>query len=137
MEAKVNLARGLMAWNTVPIFAPGDAELDLLANVLGGGKSSRLYRRLVLELKIAQSMSAVHISRLLGGTFEITYVPLQGHGLAELETVINQELEKLRAQPVEAAELERARKRHQDRSGARPGHAARAGRSPADLRYVR
>jgi zinc protease len=109
MEAKVNLARGLMAWNTVPIFASGDAELDLLANVLGGGKSSRLYRRLVLELKIAQSVSAVHISRLLGGTFEITYVPLQGHGLAELETVINQELEKLRAQPVEAAELERAR----------------------------
>jgi zinc protease len=109
MEAKVNLARGLMAWNTVPIFAPGDAELDLLANVLGGGKSSRLYRRLVLELKIAQSVSAVHISRLLGGTFEIAYVPLQRHTLAELETVINRELEKLRTQPVEAAELERAR----------------------------
>jgi len=109
MEAKVNLARGLQAWNTVAYFAPGDAELDLLANVLGGGKSSRLYRRLVLELKIAQSVSAVHISRLLGGTFEITYVPLQGHTLAELETVINQELEKLRAQPVEVAELERAR----------------------------
>ena len=109
MEAKVNLARGLMAWNTVPIFAPGDAELDLLANVLGGGKSSRLHRRLVLELKIAQSVSAVHISRLLGGTFEIAFVPLQGHTLTELETVINQELEKLRAQPAEAAELERAR----------------------------
>jgi zinc protease len=109
MEAKVNLARGLQAWNTVPCFAPGDAELDLLANVLGGGKSSRLHRRLVLELKIAQSVSAVHISRLLGGTFEITYVPLQGHALAELETVINQELEDLRNKPVEAAELERAR----------------------------
>ncbi|MGB8298395.1 MAG: pitrilysin family protein [Polyangia bacterium] len=109
MEAKVNLARGLQAWNTVPLFAPGDASLDLLANVLGGGKSSRLYRRLVLELKIAQSVSAAHISRLLGGTFEITYVPLQGHTLAELETVINEELEKLRTQPVEAAELERAR----------------------------
>jgi zinc protease len=109
MEAKVNLARGLMAWNTVPIFAPGDAELDLIANALGGGKSSRLHRRLVLELKIAQSVSAVHISRLLGGTFEITYVPLRGHTLAELETVINQELDKMRAQPVEAAELERAR----------------------------
>jgi zinc protease len=109
MEAKVNLARGLAAWNTVASFAPGDAELDLLANVLGGGKSSRLYRRLVLELKIAQSVSAVHISRLLAGTFEISYVPLQGHTLAELEVVIDQELEKLRAQPVEAAELERAR----------------------------
>ena len=109
MEAKVNLPRALMAWNTVPIFAPGDADLDLLSSVLGGGKSSRLYRRLVLEMKIAQSVSAVHISRLLGGTFEITYVPLQGHKLGELETVINQELEKLRAQPVAAAELERAR----------------------------
>jgi zinc protease len=109
MEAKVNLARGLQAWNTVAYFAPGDAELDLLANVLGGGKSSRLHRRLVLELKIAQSVSAAHISRLLGGTFEISYVPLQGHTLAELETVINQELEKLRTQPVEPAELERAR----------------------------
>jgi zinc protease len=109
MEAKINLARGLMAWSTVPIFAPGDAELDLLSSVLGGGKSSRLYRRLVLELKIAQSVSAVHLSRLLGGTFEISYVPLQGHTLAELETVINQELEKLRAQPVETAELGRAR----------------------------
>jgi len=109
MEAKVNLARGLQAWNTVPLFAPGDAELDLLADVLGGGKSSRLYRRLVLELKIAQSVSAAHISRLLGGTFEITYVPLQGHTLAELETVINEELENLRNKPVEAAELERAR----------------------------
>ena len=109
MEAKVNLARGLQAWNTVSYFAPGDAELDLLANVLGGGKSSRLYRRLVLELKIAQSVNAAHISRMLGGTFEITYVPLQGHTLAELETVINQELEDLRSKPVEAAELERAR----------------------------
>ncbi|HJX66668.1 MAG TPA: pitrilysin family protein [Polyangia bacterium] len=109
MEAKINLARGVAAWNTVACFAPGDAELDLLANVLGGGKSSRLHRRLVLELKIAQSVSAVHISRLLGGTFEISYVPLQGHTLAELETAINQELEKLRAQPVTAAELERAR----------------------------
>jgi len=109
MEAKVNLPRGLMAWNTVPIFAAGDADLDLLSSILGGGKSSRLHRRLVLEMKIAQSVSAVHISRLLGGTFEITYVPLQGHTLAELETVINQELEKLRTQPVTAAELERAR----------------------------
>jgi zinc protease len=109
MEANVNLPRGLMAWNTVPFFAPGDADLDLVANVLGGGKSSRLYRRLVYELKIAQSVSAVHISRMLGGTFEIAYVPLQGHTLAELETVINQELEKIRNQPVEPAEMERGR----------------------------
>jgi zinc protease len=99
----------MQAWNTVPIFAPGDAELDLLAKVLAGGNSSRLHRRLVYELKIAQSVSANHISRLLGGTFEIAYVPLQGHTLAELESVIDEELAKLRDKPVEAVELERAR----------------------------
>ena len=109
MQANVNLPRGLMAWNTVPVFAPGDAELDLVAKVLGGGKSSRLYRRLVYDLKIAQSVSAVHISRLLGGTFEITYVPLQGHKLAELEAVIDQELAAMRGRPVEATELESGR----------------------------
>jgi zinc protease len=109
MEANVNLPRGLQAWNTVPIFAPGDAELDLVAKVLADGKSSRLYRRLVYEMKIAQSVSANHISRLLGGTFEIAYVPMQGHTMAELETVIDQELTKLREEPVSAVELERAR----------------------------
>jgi zinc protease len=109
MEANINLPRGLQAWNTVPIFAPGDAELDLVAKVLAGGKSSRLHRRLVYEMKIAQSVSANHISRLMGGTFEIAFVPMQGHTLAELETVIDQELAKLRDEPVSAVELERAR----------------------------
>lgn len=109
MEANINLPRGLLSWNTVPFFAPGDAELDLLAKVLAGGKSSRLHRRLVYELKIAQSVSAYHISRSLGGTFEIAYVPMQGHTLAEVEAVIDEELAKLREQPVDAVELERAR----------------------------
>jgi zinc protease len=109
MEANINLPRGLQVWNTVPIFAAGDAELDLLAKILAGGKSSRLHRRLVYELKIAQSVSANHISRLLGGTFEVAYVPLQGHTLAELDAVIDEELAKLRDKPVEAVELERAR----------------------------
>ncbi len=109
LEAKVNLPQGIMAWNTVPFFAPGDAELDLLAGILAGGKSSRLYRRLVYDLKIAQSVTAVHRSRMYGGVFEIRFTPLQGHTLAEVEKAINEELDRLRTAPVEAAELERAR----------------------------
>jgi zinc protease len=109
MEAKINLPRGQMSWNTVPVFAAGDAELDLLANILGEGKSSRLYQRLVFDLKIAQSVSVNHGSRMLGGQFEIAYAAMQGHTLAEIEAVIDEELEKLRSQPPTAEEIKRAK----------------------------
>ena len=109
MEANINLPRGQMDWNTVPAFAPGDADLDILANVLGEGRSSRLYQRLVHELKIAQSVSVSHGSRMLGGSFDIAYSAMQGHTLAEIEKVIDDELAKLRAEPPTPAEVERAK----------------------------
>ncbi len=109
MEAKINLSRGQMAWNTVPAFAAGDAELDMLANILGEGRSSRLYQRLVYDLKIAQSVSANHMSRVYGGTFEIAYTVMRGHSLAEVEKVIDEELDKLCTQPPAQEEVERAR----------------------------
>ena len=109
MEAKINLPRGRMVWNTVPVFAPGDAELDMLANVLGEGKGSRLYQRLVYDLKIAQSVSVHHGSRVYGGSFEIAYAAMQGHTLAEIEKIIDEELDKLRGEPPTADEVERAR----------------------------
>lgn len=107
MEAKVNLPTQYMLWPTVPIFAPGDAELDVLARVLAGGKTSRLYKRLVHEMKIAQNVSAEHYSLLHAGILEITFTPLGGHTLAEIEKVVDEELDNIRAMPVEPRELER------------------------------
>jgi zinc protease len=109
MEANINLPRGQMVWNTVPVFAPGDAELDLVANILGEGHGSRLYQRLVHELKIAQSVSVHHGSRMVEGAFVIDYSAMRGHSLAEIEKVIDEELDKLRAQPPSPEEVERAR----------------------------
>jgi zinc protease len=109
MEAKINLPRGRMVWTTVPVFAPGDAELDMVANILGEGKGSRLFQRLVYDLKIAQSVTVLHQSRALGGAFEIAYTAMQGHTLAEIEKVVDDELDKLRATPPTAEEVERAR----------------------------
>ncbi len=109
MEANIQLPRGQMAWNTVPVFAPGDAELDLLADVLGDGRSSRLYRRLVHDLKIAQSVSVYHISRKFVGAFEIVYTAMQGHSLAEIQRVIDEDLDELGKVPPTPEEIERAR----------------------------
>lgn len=115
MEAKVNLPTEYLTWHTVPAFAPGDAEMDLVAEILGGGKTSRLYKRLVYDMKIAQSVRAFNSSQLHAGEFTISYTPLPGHTVAEIEKVIDEELEKLRTQPVEGRELERVK--NQTRAG--------------------
>jgi zinc protease len=109
LEAKLSLPRGRMLWNTVPVFAPGDAEADMVASILGQGKGSRLYQRLVYDLKLAQSVTVYHASRALGGAFEIAYTAMQGHTLAEIEKAIDEELGKLQAEGPTAAEVDRAR----------------------------
>jgi predicted Zn-dependent peptidase len=109
MEAKVQQPALTVAFPTPANFAPGDRELDVLANVLGNGKSSRLYKRLVYDLKIAQSVSASQDSLMLASDFEITASPMPGHTLEELLGIINEEIAKLQQTPVDAVELERAK----------------------------
>ena len=109
MEAKIQQPQLWIAYPSPANFAPGDRELDLLANVLGNGKSSRLYKRLVYDLKIAQSVSASQQSQLLASDFEITASPMPGHTLDEILAVIDEEIAALQAKPVDAAELDRAK----------------------------
>jgi zinc protease len=109
MEAKVQQPQLTMAFSTPANFAPGDRDLDVLANLLGNGKSSRLYKRLVYELKIAQSISAAQDSQMLASDFEITASPMPGHTLDELQRVIGEEIGKLQMASVDAVELERGK----------------------------
>jgi predicted Zn-dependent peptidase len=111
MEAKVNLPAEVITWHTVPLYQPGDAEMDLVAEILGNGKTSRLYKRLVYDLKIAQAVSANNGSMMQAGEFEISFTPLGGHTLAEIEKVVDEEVDKIRSQPVDERELERAKNR--------------------------
>jgi zinc protease len=109
VEAGVELPRVYVAWPTPPVFAPGDGELDLLARVLTGGKTSRLYKRLVYDARIAKDVSAFQASQQLGSTFEIIATALPGHTPAELLKAIDEELGRLRAEGIGDAELARAK----------------------------
>ena len=71
MTDKVQLPRLYLAWLTPPHFAPGDAALDMVADALAGGKNSRLYKRLVYDLQIAQDVSAYQASQALSSYFLI------------------------------------------------------------------
>jgi predicted Zn-dependent peptidase len=109
LEDDVQLAKIVMAWHSPARFQPGDAELDLLSNVLDHGKASRLYKALVFDKELAQSVSATQESRDLSGQFTLEIVARPKVDLAEIERVVDAELAKLAKEPVTQAELDRAR----------------------------
>jgi predicted Zn-dependent peptidase len=105
----VEMAKVTLAWQSPRHLAPGDAELDLLASVLTSGKASRLYKSLVYEQKIAQSVEAVQESETLGSSFVVTAMVRPDVDPAKVEKAMLDGMAVLRTQPVTVEELERAR----------------------------
>ncbi|HYM26497.1 MAG TPA: pitrilysin family protein [Vicinamibacterales bacterium] len=105
---RVQLPRLYLAWVTPPHFKPGDAALDMVSEVLAGGKNSRLYKRLVYDMQIAQNVSANQESLSLASVFEVSVTPRPGHTIAEVQKVIDEELQKLQREDPSAHEFERA-----------------------------
>ncbi len=106
---RVELPRVYLAWLSPPIFQPGDAECDLVGRILGGGKSSRLYRGLVYEKRIAQDVSALQCSLSLASVFVIEATAKPGVTPESLERALDEELEEfVKTGPTEE-ELDGAR----------------------------
>jgi zinc protease len=95
LEDRVELPRLYLAWLTPPMFAVGDADLDLASDLLANGKTSRLYKRLVFEERIATDVSAAQNSREIGGFLQITATAAPGHALAQIERAILEEIDRL------------------------------------------
>lgn len=109
MEDRVQLPRLYVAWQTPKVFASGDAELDLAGQILSDGKSARLVKRLVMDERIAQDVSAGQSSQALGSMFLVVATPKPGISLERLEKEIDEELARLAAAPPTPEELERAK----------------------------
>ena len=108
LEDRVSLERVYLVWPSAPLFAPGDAELDSLASVLGG-KSGRLYKRLVYDARIAQTVEVGQASSPLSSQFQVVVTMKPGHKAAEAVPIVDEELAKVRNEAVSAAELEKAK----------------------------
>jgi len=105
---KVQLPRLTLAWLTPRHLEPGDSALDIVADVLAGGKNSRLFKRLVYDMQIAQDVSAFQGSMDLSSTFEIVATPRPGHTVEELQKVIDEELTKLQQEDPSPREFQRS-----------------------------
>jgi len=105
---RVQLPRLYLAWLTPAMLKPGDAELDIVSNLLTGGKNARLYKRLVYDMQIAQDVNAGQQSQALDSNFLIITTARPGQSLDKIQAVIDEELDKLRATAPEAREITRA-----------------------------
>lgn len=107
LEDRVQLPRAFYDWPTVKMFDKDDAALDVLAAVLANGKNSRLYKRLVYDMQVAQNVFASQQSSKLAGRFEIDITPKPGQSLAAIDKVVKEELQRLMNEPVTERELQR------------------------------
>jgi predicted Zn-dependent peptidase len=89
-----------------------DYTFDLIDQVLGEGRTARLYQALVVEKQLATSVSTYSApGSRYPNLFVVSAVPRHPHTLAEVEEAIYLELERLGREPVTSAELEKARNR--------------------------
>ena len=108
MVDRVPQPKVLMVWHSPDRYAKGYAEMDLVASALADGVSSRLYRRLVEQDKLATDVSAFQEGRVLGSLFTIDATAAEGADLDKLEAAIDDELAKIEKSGPTKAELERA-----------------------------
>lgn len=101
--------RIVIAFHKPGIGSDDDYVFDVIDSLLSEGRASRLYKRLVIEKKIAVSVSTSsgYPGSRYPNLFIIDAVPRQPHTLRELEEAIHEELERLKKEPVEERELKR------------------------------
>ncbi len=109
LEDKVQLPRLYYGWQSAKAFAPDDAPLQLLGTIIGQGKTSRLYQRLVYELQVAQDVVAFQNAGRFDGQFRIQVTPKPGQKPSEMARLVNEEMSKIVQSGVTARELERAK----------------------------
>ncbi|MFT3914009.1 MAG: pitrilysin family protein [Anaeromyxobacteraceae bacterium] len=102
------LPRLMLAWPGVKLYSLEEPAGDVLAQILGGGKSSRLYQALVVEKRLASEVTAIDETAAQAGVFQIQVTAARGHGVAELQPVVQAVLDEVKRNGVSDAEVRRA-----------------------------
>lgn len=112
LEDRVPQARIYKVWNTPPIFDPDTNSLDLVSDILGQGKTSRLYRRLVYQDQSCTAVAAYIDPREIAGQFTVMASVRPGGDVKAVERAIEEELARFLRDGPAADELEQVRTRY-------------------------
>lgn len=106
---KVKLTRIYLVWHSPAFNQPGDAEMDLAAEILADGKQSRLHRSLVHQQKLALDVDAFQESRRLGSQFVVQVTAREEVPAERLLSATDKLLREFRSAPPLPEELRRAK----------------------------
>ena len=109
VQDRVPASRVYRVWNVPGGYTATEPLLDLAARVLGGGKTSRFYKRLVYKDQLATSANAENDSSEIGGQFSFTLTARPGADVRKMETGADEELRSLMKGGPTAGELELAK----------------------------
>ncbi|MCB0731820.1 MAG: insulinase family protein [Ignavibacteriae bacterium] len=104
----VQLNRVYFAWHSDKGYGNDDAALDILADILAGSKNSRLYKKLVHEMQIAQDVSAFQYSAKYNGVFFIIISLAKNEETENVKEYLLEEIKKVVKKGITKKELERA-----------------------------
>jgi predicted Zn-dependent peptidase len=103
------LARIDIGYRIPPSVSPDDDTIDVLSEILAGGRSSRVYEHIVREQQLAVSVQAFAPNSRGPRLFGIEATPASNVPLDKLEQAVYAEIERLKTGPIAEAEIERAR----------------------------
>jgi zinc protease len=107
----VDVGKVAFGWIAPPTYSDAHAALTVLATLLADGKSTRLYRSLVVDKRLAVDVDAEADGNALESMFLVDAMATKGTSLQELEQALEEQLLKLQTVPPTEVELERAKKR--------------------------
>ena len=99
-------------WNVPEWGSPEASYLDLVSDVLGSGKNSRFYKRLVYEDQIATDAAGYISLNEIGGQFWVVGTALPGKDLAEVEAALDEELQRFLDEGPTEEEVQRVKTQH-------------------------
>jgi zinc protease len=109
VQDRVPQARIYRVWNIPPAYSAEDPQLELIARLLGGGKTSRLYKRLVYRDQIATAATASSATDEIAGRFSLVLTAAPGGDPAAVERAADAELQRFLKTGPTAAELRAAK----------------------------
>jgi len=109
MQDRVPQARLYKVWNVPSYKSEAADHLDLVSDLLGVGKNSRLYKRLVYQDQLATAVSVSMDAREIAGLFTITVTARPGQELSKIEAIVDEELARFIKDGPSASELKRVK----------------------------
>ena len=109
IKAEVPLDAFYKCWHIYPRLDKRYYIADLITEILSGGGSSRLFQSLVKEKKLFSAIDCYHYGSLDAGLLMIEGKLVKGVNMEAAEKAVEEELEKIRTEPVTITELQKVK----------------------------